>query len=133
MKAKARSPRKTASSLSKREKIRRYPFKRQKRRSISFALLVQGAVVAPGIDAIGFRRNDGDHAELEHQLPGFITLVSAIHQQRIPGGTGGRSRSNSRPSGASCAWPGDRANVMAVRASAATDESLCSILRASPS
>ena len=43
-------------------------------------LFVKGAVVAPGIDTVGFGRNDGDHAEVEHQLPGFVAFVSAVHQ-----------------------------------------------------
>ena len=46
------------------------------------ALLVESAVVFPGLDAVGLWRNDRDHAQAEHQLPGFITLVGAIHQQR---------------------------------------------------
>jgi len=46
------------------------------------ALLVESAVVFPGLDAVGLWRNDRDHAQAEHQLSGFVTLVGAIHQQR---------------------------------------------------
>ena len=44
------------------------------------AFLVQGAVVLPGVDAVGLGRNHRDHAETEHQLPGFIAFISPIHQ-----------------------------------------------------
>ncbi len=85
------------------------------------ALLVEGAVVFPGLDAVGLWRNDRDHAQAEHQLPGFVTPrrrdPSATAE---PSGIGPSSASRARPSGASCAWPGDRAKVMAVRAFAAT-------------
>src|SRR5258707_13166717 len=46
------------------------------------ALLVESAVVFPGLDAVGLWWNDRDHAQAEHQLPGFVALVGAIHQQR---------------------------------------------------
>src|SRR5258708_3569881 len=46
------------------------------------ALLVESAVVLPGLDAVGLWRNERDHAQDEYQLPGFVTLVGAIHQQR---------------------------------------------------
>ena len=46
------------------------------------ALFVESAVVFPGLDAVGLWRNDRDHAQAEHQLPGFVALVGAIHQQR---------------------------------------------------
>ena len=46
------------------------------------AFFVEGAVVFPGLDAVGLWRNHRDHAQAEHQLPGFVTLVGAIHQQR---------------------------------------------------
>ena len=46
------------------------------------ALLVEGTVVFPRLDAVGLGRNHWDHAEAEHQLSGFIALVGAIHQHR---------------------------------------------------
>jgi len=48
-----------------------------------------------------------------------------------PSGIRGSSHSSSRPSGASCALPGNRAKAMAVRASAATICTLVSIHRGS--
>ena len=66
---------------------------------------IERPVIAPGIDPVGLRRNYGNHAQFEHQLPSLIAFGS---------------RSSSRPSGTSCALPGERAKVMAVRASAAT-------------
>jgi hypothetical protein len=48
------------------------------------ALLVESAAVLPRLDAVGLWRNDRDHAQAEHQLPGFVTFVGAIHQQRQP-------------------------------------------------
>src|SRR5271167_4893766 len=82
MRAKLRKPRKRTSSFSKREKILRKPLSRRKSRSISLRLLIESAVVFPGLDAVGLWRNDRDHAQAEHQLSGFITLVGAVHQQR---------------------------------------------------
>jgi hypothetical protein len=46
------------------------------------SLLIESAIIAPGIDAIGLGRHDRDHAEREHQLPGLVAFVGAIHQQR---------------------------------------------------
>ena len=46
------------------------------------AFLVEGAVVFPGFDAIGLRRNHRNHAQAEHQLPGLVALVGPIHQHR---------------------------------------------------
>ena len=83
-------------------------------------LFVKSAVILPGIDAIGFWRHHGNHAQIEDQLPGFITFLGAIHQQRQAFRHRPSSRSSSRPSGASWALPGESAKVMAVRAFAAT-------------
>jgi hypothetical protein len=46
------------------------------------ALLVEGAVVFSGFDAVGLWRNGRDHAQAEHELLGLVTLVGAIQQQR---------------------------------------------------
>jgi hypothetical protein len=46
------------------------------------AFFVEGAVVFPGFDRVGLWQNHRDHAQAEHQLPGFVALVDAIHQQR---------------------------------------------------
>jgi hypothetical protein len=44
------------------------------------SLLVKRPVILPRLDAIGLGRNYRDHAEAEHQLPGFIAFVGSIHQ-----------------------------------------------------
>ena len=46
------------------------------------AFFVEGAVIFPRLDAVGLWRNHRDHAQAEHQLPGFVALVGAIDQQR---------------------------------------------------
>jgi hypothetical protein len=47
---------------------------------LDFALLVESTIVFPRLDAIGrLWRNDPDHAQAEHQLPGFVTFVRAVH------------------------------------------------------
>lgn len=46
------------------------------------ALLVEGAVVFPRIDAVGLGWNHRDHAEAEHQQSGFVRFVGPIHQHR---------------------------------------------------
>ena len=48
------------------------------------ALLVQSAVVFPGFDAIRLGRNNRNHAQIEHELPGLVVLVGPIHQHRQP-------------------------------------------------
>src|SRR5829696_1564880 len=45
------------------------------------ALLVKGAIVLPGLQPVALRRDYRNHAQIEHQLPGFISFVGAIHQQ----------------------------------------------------
>jgi len=45
---------------------------------ISF--LVQSTVVLPGFDPIRLGRDDGNHAQVQHELPGLIIFVSSIHQ-----------------------------------------------------
>src|ERR1700730_18925567 len=46
------------------------------------ALLVESAVVFPGLDAVGLWWDDRDHAQAKYQLTGFVAFVGAIHQQR---------------------------------------------------
>ena len=66
-------------------------------------------------------RNHRNETQIERQLTGFISLVSAIHDQMTPKGSGAPpALSNSRPWGASPAWPGERAKLKAHRAFAAT-------------
>jgi hypothetical protein len=46
------------------------------------ALLVQGTIIFPRMQPVGLRWNYRNHAQIQHQLPGFIAFVSAVHQQR---------------------------------------------------
>jgi hypothetical protein len=46
------------------------------------ALLVDGSVIAPGINAIGFGRDHRNHIQREHKLTSFIAFISAIHDHR---------------------------------------------------
>src|SRR5713226_4767334 len=78
------------------------------------APLVHLAVVLPRRDSIRLRWHHGNEAQVQGELSGFLALVGTVHL-----GAPSR-RSNCRPSGASCACPGDSANVIAVRAFAAT-------------
>jgi len=43
------------------------------------ALLVEGSVIAPGINAIGFGRDYRNHIQREHKLTGFVAFISTIH------------------------------------------------------
>ena len=36
------------------------------------ALLVNGMIVVPGMQAVGLRRNQRNHSQVEHQLPGSL-------------------------------------------------------------
>ena len=49
------------------------------------AFLVERPVVAPGLNAIGFGRDYGNHVQLEHELTSFVAFVSAIHDHRHAG------------------------------------------------
>ena len=84
------------------------------------ACFIESAVVFSRLDAVGLGMDAGEHSEFQHQLPGFVAFVSAIHNMERPSGIGPSCRSKARPSGASCALPGESAKVMAVRAFAAT-------------
>ena len=44
------------------------------------ALFVEGTVVVPGLDTIGFGRNHRNHAQIEHELSGLVALIGSIHQ-----------------------------------------------------
>src|ERR1700733_10325014 len=46
------------------------------------ALLVKSTIIFPRMQPVGLRRNYRNHAQIKHQLPGFIAFVSAVHQQR---------------------------------------------------
>ena len=39
------------------------------------ALLVEGTIIFPRLDAVGLERNYRDHAENKHQFPGQVVLV----------------------------------------------------------
>ena len=43
--------------------------------------LVHLSVVLPGLDPGGLGRHDRDESQVQRQLPGFVALVGAIHQQ----------------------------------------------------
>ena len=75
------NPRNRASSLSKREKIRRYPFSRRNSRSISLRLLYHLLVVLPGFVAVALGRNDRVVSQVEGQLPGVVAFIGTVHHQ----------------------------------------------------
>jgi len=54
------------------------------------ALLLESAVVFQGLDTVRLWRNNRDHAQAEHQLLGFGTLVGAIHNMYLTGRRRGR-------------------------------------------
>jgi hypothetical protein len=43
------------------------------------ALFVEGSVITPGINAIGFGRDHRNHIQREHELTCFIAFISSIH------------------------------------------------------
>jgi hypothetical protein len=49
------------------------------------AFLVERPVIAPGLNAIGFGWDYGNHVQREHDLTGFVAFVSAIHDHRHTG------------------------------------------------
>lgn len=81
---------------------------------------VEGAIILPRFDAVGLGRNHGNHAQIEHQLPRLIALIGPIHQHRQAFRYLRQCPQRLASFGASCAFPGDRAKAMAVRAFAAT-------------
>src|SRR6516225_10002922 len=74
--------RNTTSSFSKREKIRRKPFKRRNRRSTWFRFFIKFAIVIPGFAPVRFGRHHRNHIQFQHQLPSFVALVGPVHHQR---------------------------------------------------
>jgi hypothetical protein len=46
------------------------------------ALLVEGAVILPWLDAVGFGRHHRDHAQRQNELASFIAFVGPVHQHR---------------------------------------------------
>ena len=54
------------------------------------SLAVEDSVILPGVQAIGFGRNDGKVAHIERHLAGFLALVGAIHDQRGRRGDGAK-------------------------------------------
>jgi hypothetical protein len=53
------------------------------------ALSVHRAIILPRINTVGFRWYDGDVAEIQGQLSGFIALVGSVHDERT--GLGNRA------------------------------------------
>ena len=81
MSAKVMNPRNRASSLSKREKIRRYPFSRPEQPFDLVASLVHLLVVLPGFVAVALGRNDRVVSQVEGQLPGVVAFIGTVHHQ----------------------------------------------------
>src|ERR1035441_2105688 len=79
IRAKWRKARKTKSSLSKREKMRRKPFSLRNRRSISLRRRYIALSYCQGSRRCGPGWNHWNEAEVQGQLQGFIVFVSAIH------------------------------------------------------
>src|ERR1019366_4648769 len=88
IRAKWRKARKTKSSLSKREKMRRKPFSRRNSRSISLRRRVHGLVILPRLETLRAGWNHWKETEVQRQLQGFIVFVSAIHDQMQGRGQG---------------------------------------------
>jgi hypothetical protein len=101
-----------------------YPAKALKAPEEGFNLIptaVQRLVKAPRVAASRPGRHDGFEPEVQRQPACFVALVRAVHDQGNRGlGGGGNCRRSSRPAGASWCCPGERENVTARRASAAT-------------
>jgi len=56
--------------------------------SLDFAVMFYGSrLFSRGIDAVAFRRDEGNKARGEYRLPGFIVPVRPVHGSR-PGGGG---------------------------------------------
>src|ERR1017187_6714629 len=60
------------------------------------ALLVKRTVVLPRLDAVGLGRNDGDHAEAEHKLSGFVAFIGPIPSALAGPPAWGRAQSAER-------------------------------------
>jgi hypothetical protein len=82
------------------------------------AFLIERPVIAPGLNAIGFGRDYGNHVQLEHELTCFVAFVSSIHDHRHTGE--GAQIPKQFAFGRVMGITQRSANVIAVRASAAT-------------
>ena len=74
-------PMNRASSLSKREKMRRKPLRRRKQSLNLIAAFVHLSVVLPGVEPGLGRRDDGDEAQVERQLARLVARVGAVQQK----------------------------------------------------
>lgn len=86
MRAKLRNARKTTSSLSKREFIEAgedaaKAFESTEEPLDLVAFAIHGLIVLPGLQAIAFRGNHREEAEVQSQLERFVVFVGAIHEQ----------------------------------------------------
>ncbi len=81
MSAKVMNPRNRTSSLSKREKIRRYSLETAEQPFDLVASLVHLLVVLPGVTAGDLGRNHRQVSQIQGQLAGVLTLISAVHHQ----------------------------------------------------
>jgi hypothetical protein len=50
------------------------------------ALLVESAVVLPGVQPVSLGRDNGKQSQLERELAGLVAFVGAVHHQGQPGG-----------------------------------------------
>ena len=108
-------PRKSTSSFSKREKIRRKPFNRRNKRSTSLRLLyismsyVHGETRVEDGGTTGV--NPSANASWRVSLPSYARSITIDKFSRC----GPRRLSSLRPSGASWACPAERENIRATR------------------
>ena len=84
------------------------------------ALVGQGFIVRPGLPAIASGTNHREEAQVQSPWEGLFVLLGAVPEERQRCGQRSAAAQQWRPSTASEAWPGERANGRAVRASAAT-------------
>ena len=81
MRATVMNPKNSASSLSKREKMRRKPFNRRNRRSTSLRLLYNSLLYCHGATRVESGGNDGHESQLQCKLACLVTLVCTVHHQ----------------------------------------------------
>jgi hypothetical protein len=43
------------------------------------ALLIEGSVIAPGVNTIGFGRDHRNHIQREYKLTSFVAFISTVH------------------------------------------------------
>ena len=108
------------SSFSNREKRRRNPLSRRNSRSISLRRVYRARSYSHGVRRLCLGGTTGTYpkstASCRVSSPSYARSINRWTECGIRP----KRCSNLRPSGASWAWPGDRPNVIAVRASAAT-------------